>query len=132
MVLDASAVIAVIFDEDEREIFGDIIAASGPLLISAASVFESSLIAAVRKSNPNAAALVDHMLHDLRIEIVPFQAESVADARSAYFRFGKGYHPARLNFADCFSYALAKARGLPLLFNGDDFARTDIVPAWRP
>jgi uncharacterized protein with PIN domain len=71
MVLDASAVIAVIFDEDEREIFGDIIAASGPLLISAASVFESSLIAAVRKSNPNAAALVDHMLHDLRIEIVP-------------------------------------------------------------
>ena len=53
-------------------------------------------------------------------------------AREAYFRYGRGYHPAGLNFADCFSYALAKARHEPLLFKGDDFSKTDIVAAWRP
>ena len=72
------------------------------------------------------------MIADLQIEVVSFEAVDIAAARAAYFRFGKGFHPARLNFADCFSYALAKSRDLPLLFKGDDFARTDIVPAWRP
>ena len=59
-------------------------------------------------------------------------ADGRTAAREAYFRYGRGYHPARLNLADCFAYALAKTRDEPLLFKGDDFAKTDIVPAWRP
>jgi ribonuclease VapC len=132
MVIDTSAVIAVVFDEDERNAFTEAIAANSELLISAASVFESCVVAAAKKSNPMAAGLVDHMIADLQIQVVPFDSAAVTAAREAYFRFGKGNHPARLNLGDCFAYALAKSRGLPLLFKGDDFARTDIVPAWRP
>jgi ribonuclease VapC len=69
---------------------------------------------------------------DLEIEIAAATIEDALAARDAYFRFGRGYHRAGLNLADCFVYALAKSRGVPLLFKGDDFAETDIVPAWRP
>jgi ribonuclease VapC len=68
----------------------------------------------------------------MRIEIVPVTLEQGAVAITSFMQYGKGRHGARLNLADCFSYALAKTRRLPLLFKGDDFAQTDIVPAWRP
>jgi ribonuclease VapC len=66
------------------------------------------------------------------IKLAPVDRALADAAINAFEQFGKGRHPARLNLADCFSYALAKSRGLPLLFKGDDFAKTDIVPAWRP
>jgi len=68
----------------------------------------------------------------MQIETVASTIDDALAAREAYFRYGKGYHPAGLNLADCFSYALAKTRNDTLLFKGDDFSKTDIVPAWRP
>jgi ribonuclease VapC len=78
------------------------------------------------------AVLVDDFLGDLSITVEPFDLAAATAARDAYFRFGKGFHPAHLNLADCFAYALARSRNDTLLFKGDDFARTDILPAWRP
>jgi len=71
-------------------------------------------------------------VRDLSIDVVAVTIDDAVAAREAYFRYGRGYHPARLNLADCFAYALAKMRNEPLLFKGDDFSKTDIVPAWRP
>jgi uncharacterized protein with PIN domain len=81
-----------------------------------------------KKDDVGALAIVT----SLGIEIEGIGRAEAIEARRAFVRYGKGLHPARLNFADCFAYALAKARGVPLLFKGDDFAWTDIVPAWRP
>jgi ribonuclease VapC len=75
---------------------------------------------------------VDELLGLFDIEIVPISQALTHAAVDAFDRFGKGRHPARLNLADCFSYALAKSRELPLLFKGDDFSNTDLTPAWRP
>jgi len=72
---------------------------------------------------------LDLFLHRAKIEIVPVDADQVEIARAAYRRYGKGVHPAGLNYGDCFSYALAKATGEPLLFKGSDFAKTDVRPA---
>jgi ribonuclease VapC len=132
MVIDTSALVAVVLEEPERDVFTDILARQPHLATSAASVFEASLVVATRKSKPKTATLVDDLLSALEIEIAPFEARMVRDAREAYFRFGKGYHPARVNLRDCFAYALAKSLDVPLLFKGDDFAKTDIMPAWRP
>jgi ribonuclease VapC len=76
--------------------------------------------------------MVDEFVHDLAIDVAAATAEDVVAAREAYFQYGRGYHPAGLNLADCFAYALAKTMNEPLLFKGDDFSKTDIVPAWRP
>jgi ribonuclease VapC len=85
-----------------------------------------------KKGSPNAARFVDEFVRDLEIEIAAATIEDALAAREAYFRFGRGYHRAQLNLADCFSYALAKSRGAPLLFKGDDFSQTDVAPAWQP
>lgn len=85
-----------------------------------------------KKGTPSAAHFVDEFVRDLEIEIAVATIEDAFAAREAYFRFGRGYHRAGLNLADCFSYALAKSRGAPLLFKGDGFLQTDIAPAWRP
>jgi ribonuclease VapC len=132
MVLDTSAIVAMIFQEQERETFLDIFAREPRLAMSAASFHETSIVTAGKKRDPRAAYQVDNFLRDFAVEIVPLDADGARAARDAYFRFGKGYHPASLNLADCFSYSLAKARNEPLLFKGDDFLKTDIVPAWRP
>jgi ribonuclease VapC len=75
---------------------------------------------------------VDDLVRKLGLEILPADMPQQECAIEALLRFGKGRHPAKLNLGDCFAYGLAKSRHLPLLFKGDDFARTDIVPAWRP
>jgi ribonuclease VapC len=89
-------------------------------------------VTAGKKQDLRAARLVDDLIGDLGIEVVAVDLVAAHAARDAYFRFGKGYHPAGLNLADCLPYSLAKARDEPLLFKGDDFLKTDIVPAWRP
>lgn len=73
--------------------------------------------------------MLARLLHTFSIEIVPVTAHEARIGHDAYGRYGKGHHPAHLNFGDCFSYALAKATGEPLLFKGDDFSKTDITPA---
>ena len=129
MVIDTSAIIAMIFREPEWSEFSRITAANLALAISTMSVHEASIVAAGKKKDPLAVQLVDDLIRDLEIDVVPIDHGS---ARAAYFRFGKGYHPAGLNLADCFPYALAKARNESLLFKGTDFLKTDIEPAWRP
>jgi ribonuclease VapC len=132
MVIDTSAIIAMVFREPEWSEFSRIAAANLALAISAMSVHEASIVTAGKKNDPLAVQLVDDLIRDLEIDVVPIDHESARAARAAYFRFGKGYHPAGLNLADCFPYALARARNEPLLFKGSDFLKTDIEPAWRP
>jgi ribonuclease VapC len=132
MVLDTSALIAIIFSENEREDFLQLAATTVQVSMSAASVYEASVVTVTKKRNPQAVLLVDRFLNELEVEVIPFDSEGVREARTAYLRYGKDHHPARLNLADCFSYALAKLRDVPLLFKGDDFTKTDITPAWRP
>jgi ribonuclease VapC len=132
MVLDSSAILAIAFGEDERDVFLRLIEARGRLAISAVVYYEASIAAAGKARNKKIAVTIDAFLENKLVEVVPLDAEGSRQARAAYFRFGRGYHPAGLNFADCFSYALAKMRNDTLLFKGDDFLKTDIVPAWRP
>jgi ribonuclease VapC len=132
MVIDTSALAAIIFGEPEREAFGAILVAESPLVLSAVSLYETAVVVASRKGNPAAAKLVDEICRDFSIEISAFDAEQSMAARGAYLLYGRGRHPAGLNLADCASYALAKTRDEPLLFKGDDFSQTDVIPAWRP
>ena len=82
-------------------------------------------------SRDPAAQAVDGLISELAIEIVPFDEGLARESHAAFIRFGKGRHPAGLNFGDCVSYALARSRGLPLLYKGGDFAKTDVLSAVR-
>ncbi len=128
MVIDTSALAAVLFDEPERPVFLARIAADGTLLISAATLVEAGVLLEARRGE-SAGRELDLFLHRAGVLCVALDERQTTLARSAWRRFGKGRHPAALNLGDCFSYALARARGEPLLFKGDDFSRTDIVPA---
>jgi ribonuclease VapC len=132
MVVDTSALVAMIFHEPERDRFLDILTRDPELIVSAVTLHEASIVVVGRKRDVRAAIEVDNLLISFGIEIVPVDAEGARAARATYFRYGKGYHPAGLNLADCFPYSLAKSRNEPLLFKGADFLKTDIVPAWRP
>lgn len=132
MVVDTSAIVAVIFHEPERTRFLDILLGETRLIVSAVSLYETSVVVAGRKRDMRAVIEVDNLLRNFGVEIAPADADGARAARDAYFQFGKGYHRAGLNLADCFPYSLAKTRDEPLLFKGDDFLKTDIVPAWRP
>jgi ribonuclease VapC len=126
MVLDSSAVLAVLFDQPERRAFTLSIERDPRRLMSAANVLESALVAEASRGE-SAGRELDLLLHRADVLLVPVDADQVELARSAWRRFGKGRHPAGLNFGDCFAYALAEASGEPLLFKGEDFARTDIA-----
>jgi ribonuclease VapC len=128
MVLDTSAIVAVLFDEPDADMYEAAIADAPSLCISAATALECSLVMEGRYGTAGADKL-DLLLAEQEVEIVAFDDEQFALARAAYRRFGRGRHPAALNFGDCFAYALAKARALPLLFKGGDFAQTDIEQA---
>jgi ribonuclease VapC len=125
MVIDTSALIAILLDEPERRSVNEKIEADAVRLLSAASFVETALVIETRLGEAGGREL-DLLIHRAEIEIVPVDADQAEIARRAFRRFGRGRHPAGLNFGDCFSYALAKASGEPLLFKGADFARTDI------
>ncbi|HEX5078960.1 MAG TPA: type II toxin-antitoxin system VapC family toxin [Geminicoccaceae bacterium] len=125
MVVDTSALLAVLFDEPEAEVFARAIARAEVSRISAANLLEAGIVADC-ESDARTGRQLDALVADLRLRIEPVTAEQVGIARQAYLDFGRGNHPAKLNFGDCFAYALAKARGEPLLFKGDDFGQTDI------
>lgn len=128
MVIDTSAVAAILFDEPERRRFNELIEADLTRLISAATLLESGIVVEGR-SGEAAGRELDLLVHRAGFEIVPVSVDQVEIARAAYRRFGRGNHPAALSFGDCFAYALARSTGEPLLFKGDDFGRTDLVPA---
>jgi ribonuclease VapC len=130
IVIDTSALFAIAANESERAAFVDLLDAEKGL-ISAVTYVESIMVLTGR-SRRVAIARVDDLMRTFGLEIVPVDRKLAAAAVSAFDRYGKGRHPARLNLSDCFAYGLAKSRDLPLLFKGDDFAKTDIVAAWRP
>lgn len=126
IAVDSSAVMAILHDEPELRAFRDCILDSGGAVLSAGSVVE---LAAVTAGKALASAAFDEFLLLPFIEIEPVDGDQALVAVDAYRRFGKGRHPARLNFGDTFAYALARHKGLPLLFKGNDFSLTDVEPA---
>jgi ribonuclease VapC len=126
MVLDTSALLAVLFDEPDRRAFTEAMEAADGCLLSAASFVETSMILESRHGAEGVRSL-DRLLAAANIEIVTVDLRQAQAARDAFRQFGKGRHPAGLNFGDCFSYALAKCRAEPLLFKGGDFSQTDIL-----
>ncbi|MGI9503145.1 MAG: type II toxin-antitoxin system VapC family toxin [Geminicoccaceae bacterium] len=128
MVIDSSAVLAILQREPESERFAALIEADPIRLISTVSVLEAGMLAEVRKGETGALELDNFILRG-QFQTVPFDAEQASIARLAFRRFGKGRHPAGLNFGDCATYALASTRGEPLLFKGEDFSKTDIAHA---
>lgn len=127
--MDTSAIVAILRDEPEKDRFVDAILAGNPRLMSAVSFQEAGMVIAGRHGDATAWEALDALLARLHIEIVAHDAALAGAARTAFLRYGKGRHPSGLNFGDCAAYALAQAHDVPLLFKGDDFARTDIVAA---
>jgi ribonuclease VapC len=131
MVVDTSALFAILVGEDERDQFEDLILQSPTAVISVVSIVET-VIALARKQLNIEASDIDGVLSTLGIDVRPVDVNQGLLARQAFLQYGRGRHPARLNFGDCFPYALARARGDTLLFKGEDFSKTDVIPAWRP
>lgn len=128
MIVDASAILAVLFEEPEKNGFRDLMLMRTELAMSPVNYLEAA-VRADDKRHPKKGAELDSLLKALGIAIAAVDARQALLAREAYQRFGKGNHPARLNLGDCFAYALAKARGEPLLFKGDNFRQTDVEAA---
>jgi len=125
MVLDTSALLAILQNEPQRRVFNEAIEAAESRLLSAASFVESSLIVESRYGAEGIRDL-DLFISKAQLEIVAVDVQQAYLARQAFREFGKGRHPAGLNFGDCFSYALARANAEALLFKGNDFGRSDI------
>jgi ribonuclease VapC len=129
IVVDTSAIVAIAFGEPEREAFVRAIQQADKALISTVSVVEARMVVHGRRGQ-RAVVLMDDLLRLPAFEMVAPSAAETDAAYAAFVAFGKGSgHPASLNFGDLFSYALAKVRGLPLLYKGDDFAQTDVLSA---
>lgn len=126
MIIDTSAVLTILFAEDDAVRFADAIASAEVRLISAANYLEAGIVVD-RQIGAAAGRQLDALVARAAIRVEPVTREHADIARQAYLDFGKGIHPAGLNFGDCFAYALSKATGLPLLFKGRDFAQTDIA-----
>ena len=126
MVIDTSALLVILQDEPERRAFNEAIEAAEGRAMSAATFVESSIVIEARYGAEGLRDL-DLLIAKAKIEIVPVDLEQAHTARLAFSRFGRGRHPAALNYGDCFSYALAKVLASPLLYKGADFAQTDIT-----
>ena len=132
MIVDTSAVVAVLRNEADADIYSRVIATSPTVRISAGTYVELSVVID-GLDDPVISGALDKYLEESRVVIEPLTAAQAQIARTAYQRFGKGSgHAARLNLGDCFAYALARALGEPLLFKGDDFAMTDIEIVIEP
>lgn len=131
MILDSSAVVGILSGEPEAEALLNALDSARNRRMSAATLVELCIVIDSSR-DPVKSARVDGFLRRSDVEIIDVTAEQAYIARTAYRDFGKGSgHPARLNFGDCFSYALAKVTGEPLLFKGDDFGHTDLAQAVR-
>lgn len=126
MIIDTSALLAVLFDEPERDQFVRAMGAARQRCISAGALVEATIVAESRRGEA-AGRELDLFLYRAGIKVVAVSEEQALLAREAWRRYGKGRHPAGLNYGDLFSYALARAHGDGLLFKGDDFAGTDVT-----
>jgi len=129
MIIDSSALVAILKEEPEAKAFKATILSSQEVSISAATYFEACIVVDGYK-NPLLRARFDAIIETMNFEIEPFTAEQARIARQAYRDYGRGSgHKANLNFGDCFAYALARVKRQPLLYKGDDFVHTDIRSA---
>lgn len=131
MVVDTSAVAAIFFGEADAEVYLDAIASASSVSMSAATLVEASIVS-TRDLGTSAISDLNLMVSQNGIRIVPVDETTAQVAVSAWTRFGRGNHPAKLNYGDCFSYALAVTLGEPLLFKGEDFPQTDVRSALSP
>jgi ribonuclease VapC len=125
MVIDSSAIVAVLLNEENAAQIAQAIEVASQRLLSAANLLEASIVIESRKGEAGGREL-DLLLYRAAIEVVAVDQDQAETARIAWRRFGKGRHPAGLNYGECFAYVLAKSRGLPVLFQGDDFSHTDV------
>jgi Uncharacterized protein conserved in bacteria len=128
MVVDTSALVAILLGEPERDSFVDALVEAEDPIVSAATLVEASIVMQAKTGEAGVADL-DDLLDAGEVRCVAVDLLQARHARGAFARFGKGGDPAGLNFGDCFAYALAAATEQPLLFKGDDFALTDATPA---
>lgn len=129
MIVDSSAVMAIVLDEPEKAGFIALISHAETVSMSAGTWLELGVVAA-RRRDPARAGLIEQLIEDGDITIEPVTADQARIGRQAYRDYGQASDSeAKLNYGDCFAYALAKSTGRPLLFKGDDFIHTDIVPA---
>ena len=126
MVIDPSAIVAILFGEQDAERLSAAIDADPIRLMSAASVLETSMVIESEQGEEGEREM-DFLLLKIGVEIIAFNEEQLKVARYAFREYGKGRHAAGLNFGDCFSYALSRTSGEPLLFKGDDFTKTDVT-----
>ncbi len=125
MVIDTSALVAILLDEPNRRRFTQAVAGAPIRVISAATVLEAGIVIEAKLGEAGGREL-DLLLHRAAVEVIPVDGPQAELARAAWRRFGKGRHRAALNYGDCFAYALAVSRDEPLLFQGDDFRATDV------
>jgi ribonuclease VapC len=126
MVLDSSAILAILLNEPDAHPLRAAFDNDDTRLLSAATLLEVALVIEARKGEAGGDAL-DLLISKSQIEVVPVDADQVAEARRAWRRFGRGHHAAALNYGDLFSYALSRTSGEALLFKGVDFTRTDVA-----
>ncbi len=132
MIVDTSAIVAILLDEADAEPLVEILSSATDLKLSAATAVELNAVL-TRRLRPEDQRRVERLLDVWEIEVVSFDSAQAGIASRAYRDFGRGSgHPAALNLADCVSYALAVVTGEPLLFVGDDFAHTDVAAAYNP
>lgn len=125
--IDTSAIIAILFREPEADSFQTIIE-SNACIVTGPSLIEALMVLTGRDVE-NPETVLKKFVEGNRLDVLSFDQQMTVRAQDAFLAFGKGRHPAKLNFGDCMSYALAKSQGVPLLFKGDDFALTDIERA---
>ncbi len=128
MIIDTSAIVAILFNEDDADIYARAITKADSCRVSAATFVEAAIVVAAQTKNVGSNQL-DAFFRRAGIIVEPVTEEQAHIARQAFTDFGKGRHAAGLNYGDCFSYALAKSTGEPLLFKGKDFAKTDLLAA---
>lgn len=128
MIVDSSALVAVVFKEPGYEVLVGKLAAAGTRAIGAPTLTEAGIVLAARLGK-DATELLSGLVRELDMDELPFGEPHWRQAVSAYWRFGRGRHPANLNFGDCMSYAVATVAGLPLLYVGSDFSKTDVQAA---
>ncbi|MGE0222477.1 MAG: type II toxin-antitoxin system VapC family toxin [Acetobacteraceae bacterium] len=130
MIIDSSAILAILLQETDHDTYLRAIAFTHPRRMSVANWLETTMVIDSRAS-PGTVARFEAFMDDAQIERVPVSVSQGDIARRAWRMYGRGHHPACLNYGDCFAYALAKETGEPLLFKGSDFAQTDIEPALK-
>jgi len=125
MIVDSSALIALVFREAEADQIVTSLAEAELVAIGAPTLAETGIVLAAKLGEPS-RAILSRLIEDLDLVVLPFTAAHGREAREAFLRFGRGRHPAALNYGDCLTYATAKLAGQPLLFVGDDFSHTDL------